>query len=473
MALELVLADRRRFPLDVELSIGRSRASTVQLADPSVSRIHARIRPGGAGGAVLEDAGSTYGTWLDGQRVDVPTRLQAGARIRVGEQELVVARRPGAAEAGPTIVVPTAEGTTRLGGYPRLRTGYALKRLEAAEGDRRWVLKDLRSGRFVRLSACDAELLPLIDGSRSVGVLIAAAEQEQGEGGPERLTVLLAALAERGLLSGVAGTADAPAGRGWRRLLAPRARAWAGAGAFFARLYAGGGRRLLTRPGLAALGVLACSGLVAFVALIAGRYGTPFVVASKAGIGGVVFVLGRLAVAAVHETAHGLVMASFGRPVREAGFKLVLVFPYVYVDTSDAWFEPKRRRIAVSTAGPVSDLCLGGGFALACLAAPAGAVRDVLFQVACGAYVGAFFNLNPGLDRDGRHIAVDLLRPRALRIATVAWALAGMVVGVALTWRYEAVLARVAPLGVVVAVMAALWLLLLIPVITTLRRRTR
>ena len=144
MALELVLADRRRFPLDAELSIGRSRASTVQLADPSVSRIHARIRPGGGGDAVLEDAGSTYGTWLDGRRVDAPTPLRAGARIRVGEQELVVARRPGDAEAGATIVVPTADGTTRLGGSPRLRTGYALKRLEAAEGDRRWVLKDLR-----------------------------------------------------------------------------------------------------------------------------------------------------------------------------------------------------------------------------------------------------------------------------------------------------------------------------------------
>ena len=74
MALELVLADRRRFPLDAELSIGRSRASTVQLADPSVSRIHARIRPGGGGDAVLEDAGSTYGTWLDGRRVDAPIR---------------------------------------------------------------------------------------------------------------------------------------------------------------------------------------------------------------------------------------------------------------------------------------------------------------------------------------------------------------------------------------------------------------
>ena len=243
--LELVLPDRRRFPLDAELIIGRSQASTVRLADPSVSRVHARIRPGAAGDAVLEDAGSTYGTWLDGRRVNAPTLLRAGARIRVGEQELVVARRPGDGEAGHTVVVPTAEGTARIGGYPRLRSGYALKRLEAAEGERRWMLKDLRSGRFVRLSSRDAELLPLIDGSRSVEALIAAAERQQGEGGPERLTVLLAALAERGLLSGVAGTPDAPAAGGWRRLLAPRTRAWAGAGAFFARLYAGGGGRLL------------------------------------------------------------------------------------------------------------------------------------------------------------------------------------------------------------------------------------
>ena len=117
----------------------------------------------------------------------------------------MVARRPGDAEAGATIVVPTADGTTRLGGSPRLRTGYALKRLEAAEGDRRWVLKDLRSGQFVRLSTADAELLPLIDGSRSVAALIAAAGRLQGEAGPERLTVLLAALAERGCCRGRCG----------------------------------------------------------------------------------------------------------------------------------------------------------------------------------------------------------------------------------------------------------------------------
>ena len=163
------------------------------------------------------------------------------------------------------------------------------------------------------------------------------------------------------------------------------------------------------------LGTLAVAGLAVFAYLVAGRYGTPFVVASKVGIGGLVFLLGRLAVAAVHETAHGLVMASFGRRVREAGVKRVLIFPYVYVDTSEMWFAPRRRRIAVSAAGPASDLCLGGAFALCCLAAAPGPLRDVLFQLAFGAYVGAFFNLNPMVERDGYHMLVDVLREPGLR----------------------------------------------------------
>ena len=71
--------------------------------------------------------------------------------------------------------------------------------------------------------------------------------------------------------------------------------------------------------------------------LIAGRYGTPFVVAEKIGLGGLVFLAGRFVVVAVHETAHGLAMASFGRKVEKAGFKLLVIFPYAFVDTSEAW----------------------------------------------------------------------------------------------------------------------------------------
>ena len=85
------------------------------------------------------------------------------------------------------------------------------------------------------------------------------------------------------------------------------------------------------------------------------------------------------------------------------------------MDTSEAWFEPRRRRIAVSAAGPVSDFSLGAVFALCALLLPEGVVRDIFFNLAFAAYVGGFFNLNPFIERDGYHMLVDWLDEPGLR----------------------------------------------------------
>jgi putative peptide zinc metalloprotease protein len=499
--LELVLPDHSRLALADEVTIGRAPQNAVRLTDPSVSRVHARITAA-SDGAVLEDAGSSYGTWLDGRRVEAPTRLRAGSRIQLGNQELLIDRQRRDDEAGPTIVVADATAATRFGGYPRMHTGYALKRLEAGEGSRRWVLKDLRSGRLVRLADADAELLALLDGTRSLPELVREAERRLGGSGPARLTLLLASLGERGFLAG-ADEPEAATGR-LRRLVASRHVAWSGAADLFDRLYRGGGRALVSRRAVVPLGALAAVGAVVFAYLVVGRYGTPFVVAHKVGIGGLVFLFGRLAVAAVHETAHGLVMASFGRRVREAGLKVVLIFPYVYVDTSDAWFEPRRHRIAVSAAGPASDLCLAGAFALCCLVAGPGTARDVFFQLAFGAYVGAFYNLNPLLERDGYQILVDVLGVPGLRqraraqlhsrisvgrrdsdssvllrysMLGLCWSALGASIAVAMSLRYMPAFAHLAPASVVWTVMCTLWVAMFLPVLVAvgppLRERMR
>src|SRR3954452_10009830 len=80
-ALEIVLPDRRRIAVVDEVTIGRSDRSVVHLTDPSVSRVHAVISARADGAAVLADAGSSYGTWLDGQRVLTPMPVRAGSRI--------------------------------------------------------------------------------------------------------------------------------------------------------------------------------------------------------------------------------------------------------------------------------------------------------------------------------------------------------------------------------------------------------
>ena len=162
--------------------------------------------------------------------------------------------------------------------------------------------------------------------------------------------------------------------------------------------------------------MLTLAGFGVFAYLIGARYGTPFVVANRLLIGGAVFVGGPLRDWSwLHELAHGLALAHYRRKVPRAGMRLMLIFPFAFVDTSESYFEPRRHRIVISAAGPACDFILGAVFAFACAAAPAGSLRDVFFQLAFGAYVFGFFNLNPFLDRDGYTILVDFLREPGLK----------------------------------------------------------
>ena len=500
---DLVLGDGTRVPLVRELSIGRAPGNTLELADPAVSRVHARVSPTPNGGSpMLQDLGSSSGTWVDGHRIDGPHTLRDGAQIRLGDEELIVQRRRSDSEAGRTVLVPpgaslvmSGEATTlesaesQFGPRPRLRSGYALKRLDAAEGIHRWVVKDLVGGQLARVSDADIRLLELVDGRHTIPQLVTEAERRLGSSGPARLARLLADLGARGLLAGASAPEPRPDDTGrLQRLLRPRRLTRANAGELFERAYGSGGWLLFTLPALLAIAITATAGLAAFAYLVGARYGTPFVVANKLALGGLVFFLGRLAVAAVHESAHGLTMASFGRRVGDAGLKLILIFPYVFVGTSDAWFEPRRRRIAVSAAGPVSDLTLGGAFALCCLAMPAGTTRDVVFQLAFGAYLGALLNLNPLLERDGYHVLVDVLREPGLRrraldqlrgrlagrnleaqstlltrygLLVLAWTVVAAACAAAFSLRYEDALAAVIPGAAAWTLLGAMWLALL------------
>jgi putative peptide zinc metalloprotease protein len=507
LSLDFVLHDGARVPITDSLTIGRAPGNTIRLSDGTVSRNHARVIAGPDGTVRVGDAGSSGGTFVDGRRVVAPTPIRDGSKIRLGDASLRVERRRDSSEAGRTIIVPAgaslvvdAVGSALASPVPaaplrpRIRSGWALKRLEESEGEHRFVLRDLRRGGFVRMAEDDAALFDLLDGTRTLPDLIAAAEQRGGAVGRTRLARLLADLGERGLLEDVDGTAAGTGPAQSSRLatmLRPREFPIRGVGSLFERVYRGGGWILFTRPAQVFLAGVALGGIGAFIFLVAARYGTPFVVAGRVGIGGLVFLAGRFLVVAAHELAHGLTLASFGRRVSHAGFKLLLVFPYAFVDTSEGWFEPRGRRLAISAAGPVSDVIVGGGFAVAALAAGGGTVRDVLFNVALAAYVGCFFNLNPALERDGYHILVDLLREpgvrrrsrewlvqrlggaraaeptsRALRIyafATVLWSFSGVVFAFVLTRRYYAVLASLVPRPLVLAGFAAMYLFALLP----------
>ena len=507
-SFDLVLPGGARVPLADTTTIGRSPTNTVRIEDRSVSRSHARVTLAAGAAPVLEDVGSSHGTLLDGGVVSSALPLRDGSVIEVGDVVLRVERHRDAAEAGRTVVVPAngsvvisaagqahvSQAGTQAGFRPRMRSGWKLKRLAEDEGGRlRWVLSSDHMPDLLRMGDADAGLVQMLDGETSLPELMAESERLHGEAGVGRLARLLADLGERGLLEGV----DAPekiARQGLiGRIARPRERVVPGAGALFTRLYRRGGWVFFSRPGLIALAVISVAGFAGFVSLIIGRGGTPFVVADRIGIGGLVFLGGRFLVVAVHELAHGLAMASFGRAVPRAGVKSILGIPFAFVDTTEAWFEPRRRRMAISAAGPVSDFTVGGLAGIAAVAMPAGNTRDILYQVALAAYIGAFYNLNPFLDRDGYHILVDHLGEPGLRkrarerldrrlsgsaptaddggrglavygVASLGWMIAALGFVIVLSLLYFDRLTAIAPPEVVWTVLGAFYLLLFVPV---------
>jgi predicted component of type VI protein secretion system len=67
-----------------EITIGRDINSDIVINDAEVSRRHARL-VGQAGGFVLEDLGSTNGTFVNGQRLMGPHLLRPGEMVLLGE----------------------------------------------------------------------------------------------------------------------------------------------------------------------------------------------------------------------------------------------------------------------------------------------------------------------------------------------------------------------------------------------------
>ncbi|MGW7485431.1 FHA domain-containing protein FhaB/FipA [Streptomyces sp. NPDC054786] len=67
------------------ISLGRAHDSTIVLDDDYASSRHARIYPDRDGQWIVEDLGSTNGTYLDRTRLTTPTPIPLGAPIRIGK----------------------------------------------------------------------------------------------------------------------------------------------------------------------------------------------------------------------------------------------------------------------------------------------------------------------------------------------------------------------------------------------------
>jgi putative peptide zinc metalloprotease protein len=149
----------------------------------------------------------------------------------------------------------------------------------------------------------------------------------------------------------------------------------------------------------------------ALAALLLGVAGVPIVAAAlspgaaalhrPAAVGTYLLVVVALLVAvALHELAHGAVLAAHGGRPRRFGVMIFYLLPAFFCDVSDAWRLAPRARVRVAMAGIVAQCAIAGIAALASLGAGGDVQQGLLFfALLCYAY--GLGNLMPFLKLDG------------------------------------------------------------------------
>src|SRR5262245_50190130 len=99
----------RQTELDGPIEIGRDGSTGLALDDESASRHHARVTAQGEH-AIVEDLGSTNGTFVNGQPVEGPRAVRPGDKIRVG-LTVIELRTTQDVQRQPSAVLPVPQVT--------------------------------------------------------------------------------------------------------------------------------------------------------------------------------------------------------------------------------------------------------------------------------------------------------------------------------------------------------------------------
>src|SRR5512136_1921007 len=99
-----------------QLVIGRDSSSNIAINDAEVSRKHARLNFQG-GKYVIEDLGSTNGTFVNGQRLASAVVLKSGDVVSLGEQ-IVLMYEALSSDPGATMISHKAPARTAVAAQP-------------------------------------------------------------------------------------------------------------------------------------------------------------------------------------------------------------------------------------------------------------------------------------------------------------------------------------------------------------------
>jgi CRP-like cAMP-binding protein/Zn-dependent protease len=369
-------------------------------------------------------------------------RIRAGRSIDL--RGLLGARLPHAGEAVLTSALPSALAREpvvdarlyetleeRLGVAslrPRLQDGAEVQVFRLRWGNDYAMLARADRELHYRLEVWEAELLPKMDGTRTVGELVVERMQAGGGLDAEPVTDLVLALHSGGFLDPAPIPTDEliadrldPSSPGRKKLKTfgkTLSIDWKGADRLVRFCYRTVLRPFFWWPVAAVSGVIAIAGLVAFVDVHASgdfSLDNESAPVESAILLGLAFFLTFM-----HELGHAVVISRYGRKVKSAGFMIYFGAPAFFVEASDSLMLDRRQRILQSFAGPFTETVIAGLAAIALFSFPDGPLADLLYRFALLNYLIIFLNLIPLLELDGYWILSDLiqvpdLRPRSLQ----------------------------------------------------------
>jgi CRP-like cAMP-binding protein/Zn-dependent protease len=278
-----------------------------------------------------------------------------------------------------------------------------------------------------RLEPWETELLPLMDGTRTVAEIIVERFGDEGDLNAPAVVGLVQSLHEGGFLdpkpldtSGLVRDRLDPASSGRRklRLFAKTLRIdWAGADRFVRLVYGAGLKYLFTIPVAIGSVAIALGGLAAFFEVQ--RSGEFTLGGRSPALDTLVLIALSFVLTGAHELGHALVEVHRGRRIGSAGFMIYFGSPAFFVDASDGLMMDRWWRIAQSFAGPWFELVLAGIASLILYFFPGWGPSRLLYRFALLNLFVIFMNLIPLLELDGYWIFADLiqvpdLRPRSL-----------------------------------------------------------
>ena len=325
------------------------------------------------------------------------------------------------------VYVRLAESLEIADQRPRMRDGCEVKIFRLRWGnDYAMLARDDRELHY-RLEVWEAELLPKMDGSRTVGELVV--ERMEGGGGldAEPVTDLVLALYSGGFLDPAPIATDeliadrldpsSPGRKKLKRFGKTLSIDWKGADRLVRFCYRYLLRPFFWWPVALVSGVFAIAGLIAFLDVAIAK---DFKLGNNAAAESVVLLALAFFLTFMHELGHAVVISRYERKVKSAGFMIYFGAPAFFVEATDSLMLDRRQRILQSSAGPFTELVIAGVAGLAVFFFPEGPLADLLYKFALLNYLVIFLNLIPLLELDGYWILSDLiqvpdLRPRSLQ----------------------------------------------------------